>query len=301
MSSHTKIPVGNGKFCYSGPTCRMHGGLWKEAEKATKVSAGDVATFSELSVTLDEMNQITAEHFNKAVHSSPTVKSLAVLGESALMPGQAARNCLEHDGQHVYPTTVFDATNKLTGLLFTKIADSVEAGVLSVENAKTLRSRLGSESHNYDYKNEYKQDRKNLRTLQTEFSASEEAEAALLERKRHRIEARLKQQPIRTAAEREQPTLLVDQSTVSDAHMLEYWRCGRKRKFETVSAGDAMIDQLGERETMSVYACEYCSQQHIGHGFGRDPLGSQFERAREHWNKYPEKSNSFAFAKGLIN
>jgi hypothetical protein len=301
MSSRTKIPVGNGKYCYSGPECRIHGELWKQTENTTKVSQGNTATFSELLVSLDKMNQVTTEHFNQAVHSYPAVKNIAELGESALMPGQAARTCSEHKGYHVYPTTVFDDTNKFIGQSFAQIASSVEAGVLSTDDAKILRKRLGPESHNYDYKTDYKQDRKNLRTLQSEFANLEEAEAALLERKRHRIEERLKQQPIKTATEREQPALLVDQSAVSDSHMLEYWRCGRKRKFETVDAGDAMIDQLGERETMSVYACEYCSQQHIGHGFGRDPLGSQFERAREHWNKYPEKSNPFAFTKGLTD
>jgi hypothetical protein len=250
---------------------------------------------------LDSMNQRGTARYNKLVHSSRVVKHISELGDSALMPGQGARTCTEHGGHHVFPTDIFNKTNTLTRDVFHKIDEALEAGSLSPEEAKLLRSRLGPESQTYDYKQEYKQDKKNLRALQTEFAESEEAEAALLERQRHRIEERLKQEQVRTASPKEQPPLLIEESKVKDATILEYWQCGRKRQFDTVNDGNQMIDELGKREEMSVYQCGHCPKYHIGHGFGKDSVESQLERAREHWNKYAEKSNPFAFAKGLTD
>jgi hypothetical protein len=95
------------------------------------------------------------------------------------------------------------------------------------------------------------------------------------------------------------PTLLLSESKVSDKTVLEYWQCGRKVKHH--SQQEAEIHQIAVNDTgMGAYKCSHCDSFHNGHGDGKTKIEVQIEKAREHWNANPLKSNMFVEEKRLL-
>lgn len=184
------------------------------------------------------------------------------------------------------------------GSLFREVAAAHKEGLISTEEANAVRGEI-KKHQDVTIKEAYRDDRKTLRNMQIDYSHQEESAGALLVREEAaEIARRLAFKPVKEPVEYSPPK--IDEAKVSDETVLEYWQCGRKTQFDTVEVGQKTINSQKETETMSVYQCGHCPKFHIGHGFGRDSVASQLVRAREHWMKFPEKSNMFAFAKGLI-
>lgn len=296
MSSHTKIPVGNGKFCHSGPECRIHGSRWRVNNLLV------VEDTKELAENFDERVAAIDEGFAQEIcnHGS-TFKHISELGKKALYPGQSARYCDEHEAYHAYvnknsPHKV--AVNKLQD----SITRAVKDGSISQEESSELRGRIGKFIGS-TIRPEVEADKEHMQKLQRQYQRDPRSGAAKDARDERRIKKAKEQGHVpRLLKPREIPELRVPVATVPDALMLEFWKCGRKKRYDSVNIAQAKAQEVvsGE-EDMTPYSCSYCNKHHIGHGDGSDPDDVQLERARALWVKVPEKSNMFAFAKGLIN
>ncbi len=77
----TKVPVGNGKYCYTGPTCNMHGQHWKKAAEVKLQEATEklktAETYEEFTAIKSEINAAQAE-YDKTAEGWTQVMSAAM-------------------------------------------------------------------------------------------------------------------------------------------------------------------------------------------------------------------------------
>jgi len=297
MSKGTKIPVGNGKFCHSGPECRIHGARWRVNSMLVVENTKElVPNFDERVAALDE--GFTQEICN---HSSSSFKHISELGKKALIPGQSARYCEEHEAYHAYanqnsPHKV--AVNKLQN----SVSRAVEDGTISQEESSELRSRIGK-FIGTTLRPKFNADKEHMQALQRQYQRDPQSRDAKDARDERRIKKAKEQGHVPYLLKpREIPELRVPVGDVPDSLMLEFWKCGRKKRYDSVDIAQSKAKEtVSGEEEMTPYSCSYCDKHHIGHGDGSDPDSVQLERARALWVKVPSKSNMFAFAKGLID
>jgi hypothetical protein len=296
MSSHAKIPVGNGKFCHSGPECRIHGARWRVNNLLV------VENTKELAANFDERVAALDEGFAQEIcNHGKSFKNLSELGKKALYPGQSARYCEEHEAYHAYanqnsPHKV--AVNKLQD----SITRAVKDGVISQEESSELRSRIGK-FIGTTIRPKFNDDKERMQALQRRYQRDPNSGSAKDARDERRIQkAKDQGHTPYLLKPREIPELHVPVGSVPDSLMLEFWKCGRKKRYDSVDIAKAKAQEVvSDEEEMTPYSCSYCDKHHIGHGDGSDPDEVQLERARSLWVKVPSKSNMFAFSKGLIN
>jgi hypothetical protein len=296
MSSRTKIPVGNGKFCHSGPECRIHGARWRVNNLLV------VENTTELAANFDERVAALDEGFAQEIcNHGKSFKHLSELGKKALYPGQSARYCEEHEAYHAYanqnsPHKV--AVNKLQD----SITRAVKDGVISQEESSELRSRIGK-FIGTTIRPKFNDDKEHMQTLQRQYQRDPNSGSAKDARdERRNQKAKAQGHTPYLLKPRDIPELRVPVEKVPDSLMLEFWKCGRKKRYDSVDIAKAKAQEVvSDEEEMTPYSCSYCDKHHIGHGDGSDPDEVQLERARSLWVKVPSKSNMFAFAKGLIN
>lgn len=279
---YPRVPVGNGSYCYAGPACKIH-------------SAASAAYHIQ---KMNEANDESVKTFQRLVkEEGQFVLALEDLGDEALLRGRAAYYSEKDKGFYVYNSS--DINVAVVEILRKPLKDfnqAVADGIFPKDQANDTRNKLLAISKTPGYKNLQNVNRKTLIDFQNSFDASEDA-----------IEKRNKQRELARSLSIRQPKVVYDrpvmvpESKIDDATMLEYWRCGRKTKFEDTAAGTKMIQELNETETMSTYTCDYCPKVHIGHGFGKGPEDEALVKARAHWTENAEKANLFAFAKGWLN
>ena len=290
MSSFSKISLGNGKFCYSGPHCRQHG----------VIDPSTITTLSQFKKLIEERTQDSYVAFRKYVcENSKDVTDLAELGKDAFDSKYAAHKCEEHGVYHYYevqPASVFLRAFGLGAVQ--DVVPQMKERVFNKEESLQVRA-IASEAYKISSQLTFRADKGVLYGFQRKMHNTEMGQQAYQERLVRSAEARessiwtpkeaVPYEPVKIAA-----------ADVDDKVMLEYWQCGRKKVYDTFEKADAFIKKTNEANPMTAYVCSHCGQYHTGHGGGGYPVEEQLVRAREHWDSVSEKSNIFAFAKGLI-
>jgi hypothetical protein len=290
---YPRIPVGDGKFCYSGPNCRDHGGKTAKNESTSQTYQ---QRFSE--VIKNHLIKSKPKLTKAICESSNSVKNLSDLGDQALLTGLAANECKEHDEYHVYSIQkMHTLVNTFRHPLMEAINEEVKTGKITQVEANVLRSdikeqliELNATTISYD--------RHIMRRFQKDFASSGLAEEAKKARELEADEARARSIRVPKPVVPYSPPIL-QASEVDDKAMLTYWQCGRKTRYDSPEKGLAVIAKNGEETTMSAYKCSHCPEYHIGHGSGKEPVEGQLVRARIHWDTYTEKANKFTLENNL--
>lgn len=290
---YPRIPVGDGKFCYSGPNCRDHGG-----KSATNILEPKTYQQRFLEVTKEHLAKSKPKLTKAICESSNSVKSLLDLGDQALLTGLAANKCQEHDEYHIYSIQKINAlANTFRVPLMEAIASDAKSGKITQDEATLLRNDV-KDQLNELHATTIAYDRDTIRRFQRYFASSDLAEEAKKAREAEAEESRRRSIRVPKEVVPYAPPIL-QASEVDDKAMITYWQCGRKTRYESPEEGLAVIAKNGEETTMSAYKCSHCPEYHIGHGSGKEPVEAQLVRARTHWNEYPEKSNKFTLENNL--
>jgi hypothetical protein len=287
-TSYPRSPVGDGKFCYSGPNCRRHGGL-QNAGSLVEGKEDFISSFA------SRLAGCKTSYF-EAVENSRFVKSLSELKGKALLKGFLAHQCAEHDGYHVYKSD--DALLRTgTRQLFLDVSTEVQKGSLSLVDANKLRAELVAYSRE-NLEPHRVADKAMMDRLQLRYSHESPDRNAVNAREQQLVTARL-QQGITEVKVPVVHDLLYPVENVGDEMLLEYYQCGRKQGFGNISIAEEKIVEQND-PGLSAYTCRHCPKTHIGHGGGLISEQEQLVSAKRHWITFPEKSNMFAFAKSLI-
>jgi hypothetical protein len=325
--SFTPIALGNGRFCYSGPNCRKHSVRTSvsysspQEEFNSKLDALNfTATESRLAEDLEESFDDNLDSFRNFVCTESTsLSSLEELGENSFSKGMGATWCEEHNAYHVFDLNVMnrkivqlrgDDHRLVTDALLdqetsdiyrNKIQDFYTKNLASVlqDGKKTLSDFRGSISGTdlarvaEKARHEERMAAKGIPFDQTstpkQTKPDDQKRQMFLDKRKHQIEAKKKR-------------VLVPPEKVDKKLLLEYYVCSRKQKHaSTEAAHNAMIrNHNKELALFSAYPCEYCGQVHIGHTPKAQNTHATLMHAKKHWAENPDKSNIFAFAKGLI-
>jgi hypothetical protein len=281
---HPRVAVGNGSYCYAGPECKLHG---------TAASANPVEKMKQANETS------LAKYIQSAKENGMFVKSLKDAGDEAFQADRAAYYSEEDKGFYVYVTTpALQAGEKVIQQIYGDFNESVKNGRYPAEKVTETRKELSALKKEALYRDVYKKNRQAITAFQETLTGEDRLRS---EEIRREVRARARDLSTRKPKEKYNRPVMVPENKIDDATMLEYWRCGRKTKFESAKYGNDMIQSMKETDTMSTYQCGYCPKYHIGHGFGVGPEAEALVKAREHWTINAEKANLFAFAKGLID
>lgn len=285
--SHSRYPVGNGKFCYSGSECKIHG--WKQSE----VYRNSVSALQETIQNLED--QIHTDSLN--------IQHPAELGVNALLTGYGASWCQEHNCYHVYSSSeLYMEVTKTNNSLVQKVVNVILESQIPrksetfrqwVEEVRTMFSSSLTEIA--------KRDKVTMQELQEKFRTDPDIDPEVLmdafeARKEQRYQARLKSDPsLRVKEKVSSIPLRPTTFGVSDKMLLRYWQCGRKRGFNAESDATHFVG-VQKEVALNAYHCKHCSQWHVGHGDGSSSAEAQVVRARNHWESNPVKVNRFVLA-----
>lgn len=297
---YPRVAVGNGSYCYAGPDCKLHG---KAAN--IKTESSDLSTESS-PVQSDEWSrqefasklEACNKAYDEAVKASKFVENLSDLKGNALMKGYLARESDDGTGYHVYKA---DASLLATGtkVLYQEIASAAADGVLAPKKANDLRKEL-SEYSNQVLRPQAAEDKKLMEKLQNRYIKEGANQGAIHNRQQQLASARIRQ-GLPAVLDKDTVTpALYPVTELSNKQLLEYYQCGRKKSFNSEQEAQYSISVVGDPSLQS-YKCSHCDKTHTGHGGGQNSEEEQLLSAARHWDKFPEKSNMFAFAKGLIN
>lgn len=273
------IPLGDGKFCYSGPTCKIHSSS-NNVPVENKASQNIAETLLQGKLTV--FKQEEQEWLCSQPVSLPSLE-----GKQSLLldHGSAARWCKLHNTYHVY--NVMSLTN--TVIRKTRVA-------LSQELLNTLREQqlpltdLDMLNHYISAKIYHEppgvvDDLNQLRNLNPEHY-DKVKERLAEEKKRY-------QSAPQGGSYEPQPKikeqLLLPENAIPDKIIYEFWTCSRKRKYgsqEEANTAKTVIDG-----TTHVYLCKNCSHYHLGHGDGKGSVQATIKKARHMWHRFPEKAN----------
>lgn len=289
MSAKSRIPLGNGKFCYSGPNCRVHNIYQNVLERYPKEEEN---AYQE---TLDSIHE-----------DSRDIETLADLGKDALLKGIRVHWCEEHNIYHAYTSFKINLIGqeftrskaREVGNLYGEKGNQNKAGVqAAIETLKKLQKGGLLAALQKEDLNSYKTLYSNY--LEDDSIDSEDRMDAIAEAERQYIEARNA-----SLGSSFNPKVIeglkVLSSSVKDDTVLKYWQCGRKRSFSAVNEANDFVSKNKDFE-LNPYSCSHCDGYHVGHGDGTTPVVEQVAKGREHWNAHPEKSNKFAASLNLFS
>lgn len=81
-----RVQVGNGKYCYTGPTCNLHSQHWaieaKERIKEAKAKLGDAETFEEFTKLKNQINAAEAD-YDKTAQGWTEIMSAAMKADAS--------------------------------------------------------------------------------------------------------------------------------------------------------------------------------------------------------------------------
>lgn len=285
--SYSRYPVGDGKFCYSGPECKLHG--WKQSE----VYQNSVSSLQQTMQTLE--NQVHVDSLN--------IQNPVELGAEALLTGYGASWCEEHNCYHVYSSAdlYMEANKTINRLVQSVMGVILESKVprkseFFKEWFKEIRTMF-----NTPLTMLAKRDKTTMQELQEKFRTDPNIDPEILmdafeARKEQRHQARLKSDPSLRVREKVSSIPLKPTTFgVSNKMLLRYWQCGRKRGFNAKNDATNFIG-VQKEVALNAYHCKHCSQWHVGHGDGSSSAEVQVARARNHWEANPIKVNRFVLA-----
>lgn len=289
MAKHPRYPVGDGKYCYSGPDCKLHG--WRTPQLVKE--------------TTEASKKAVAAYLDYIHENSKNVSSAEELGETALFKGLGAYYCEEHHTYHVYSLEAANSTN-----VRLHISDAIQPQITAILNSSIERKSPVLKDWSEDVRKTaraelsglMKQNRSNMVALQAEFRSNPSDPEVLLDAIAARAEQyeqdRERSGVYRVPKPKGPVVPLRPEPNVNDSQLLKYWQCGRKRAFNSSESVNAFLGSQSDHE-LNAYHCRHCSQWHMGHGTGNSPVDEQLERARVHWVRYPDKVNQFVIAEGL--
>jgi hypothetical protein len=280
---YPRVAVGNGSYCYAGPDCKLHGKAANTKTESSDLSTGNSQAQTDGWSRQDFSSKLEAcnKAYDEAVKASKFVENLSDLKGNALMKGYLARESNDGTGYHVYKA---DASLLATGtrVLYQEIASAAADGVLAPKKANDLRKELS------EYSNQ---------VLRPQEGANQ---GAIHNRQQQLASARIRQ-GLPAVLDKDTVTpALYPVTELSNKQLLEYYQCGRKKSFNSEQEAQYSISVVGDPSLQS-YKCSHCDKTHTGHGGGQNSEEEQLLSAARHWVKFPEKSNMFAFSKGLIN
>jgi hypothetical protein len=232
--------------------------------------------------TLYEVLEGKIEHAEKRVilyicKHSTSVSSLSELEREIFEAGVSSYNCPKHKQFHVYvwrELTQFANTDR--DRLYSLIASEHKKGKLTRKQAGALTQRI----QNY-------------------------VSLEIIAEGKRAIDAQRKLLPLSNNSIRKSLGAIrnpkISSDKVEDSTILEYWRCGRKVKHDTLRIAKLALKQLNNRKGMKPYLCNYCGNYHVGHGGGKSALNLQLKHGRKHWDSRPDVADRFALSKGLIS
>jgi hypothetical protein len=297
MSSLTipRIALGNGKFCYSGPSCRQHGTKHEvNALSKPKFTMPTPFELTQQSVEIQLAANIGKVH-DYICKNSVHMKSLSELGDDALVPGLGARKCEVHGSFHVYNTNkALVVIPRSLGALHKFLRDEEKSGRLSQEETKELHARVKTHSELLE------EELTNSTRVLLEGNAEKIKGTALWDQAQMiaaspHASSRLgnySSAPVQ-AGDVIPPRISGD--SLSDSQVLRYWQCGRKIRHDSEVRAEFNV-----KDNMKVYKCTHCDGYHVGHGDGSEPIESQVVSGRAHWSKNAEKADKFAIRQGLL-
>lgn len=293
-----RVAVGGGKFCYSGPDCRMHGEdanptLNKVASKNNVVTASSVAVISET------IQNIAASVQDSICVSSFDLKDISELQENSLMLHVAVNKCEIHNVCHVYKVKTAEATIKTLHKPVYKLISLLQKdNLLSTEDAALLRSSILVNMENLKLKI-VDADTYFLTEYQKSIVGSPLHDLAIKELASGTNNA-IAKSIYNPDLRNHYLVVQIPAEQVSEELLLEYWKCGRKKRHNSVeNARKSMPSQFASGEVQA-YECPYCEKFHVGHGGGDFSLKAQLSKSREHWSANPEKANLFSSWKHLM-
>jgi hypothetical protein len=267
-----RYPVGDGSFCYVGPTCRRHGASISDLSEDVSVTPIEKLTAT-LEQNLEEYHAIEQGYM---CTQKPVVKEYPQYsGLLIAMAGAAGRFCEEHDGYHIYSVRL--AQN----IMFKKVKNAMIKDVRThaednrdIPNLIKYAEAYYLSNTDHNIKRDLDFVREHAPEEFAEFVAIKEAKDSTPAPKVRNLE------PLKKEAH-ERP----------EDVMLRWYQCFRKQNYPTAELAKnigCFIDT-----NASVYSCVHCGNWHIGHGEGDTPVPDQLVRAREIWYQFPDKANRF--------
>lgn len=273
------IPLGNGKFCYSGPTCKLHSSLQPGLiENKTSI------------IVVEDMLKDAISAFKKqeqewVCSQKVSIPSLENYQKRLLDWGSAARWCDEHNVYHVYNILEFkngiyaNGRKEITG----ELVNLLKANNLPLKDLGLFSHYVSAKLYNQSPS--IVDDLKQLREINPEnYDAFKER----IDKERKIYQSNpVGQYP---KLKKNKVSLILDENKIPDAVMLEFWKCYRKKKFSSQQEAETnkqMIDN-----TAHPYLCNYCDSYHLGHGDGKGSEEATIKKARRMWNQFPTEANS---------
>lgn len=287
--AQTKIPVGDGSFCYTGPSCKVHGARW-EAYRLVE----DADTTS-LQNTLPQRLQALKDVANYELCEAAlaTNKEQDKLGSVLFQKGVALSYCELHQAYHAFTRAPLE---KKYSDLITQLHKTTELARksedISLEDAVKIHEDVNVYAGKYvrSIISGGYQEMKTVKNIHMESLREKERRGLATKPTRQDLPEEIKSSK----------TVLVNPDTVDKMVLIEYWRCGRKARHAQLDSAKKAAEELSHG-TGSVYRCPYCRQYHVGHGDGQKSQKDDIaKKARRHWRTNPARANLFAFSKGML-
>jgi hypothetical protein len=284
MTKFSRIPVGNGSYCYSGPNCSLHGAKPTVNLDETKDQTALRHIQDSIRDNIEDAQKTEQKFLCK---SDQNAEDMQEIYQGLVHSRRSARWCPEHKTNHIYTIRTFAHQMKST--------NSKNLNILVLNTLKSLNVDLKGMSVMLEYARNYEQtlrtqsmkhDQENLRSIDPEFYDKVTGYHNLMKQTMKNGEV------FRSDKDKYDKPLMLSQEKISDEQMLHYWQCGRKVKhptFEKAETHQIMVNDTG----MGAYKCPHCGNYHNGHGDGQTKREVQIEKAREHWTENPEKANSY--------
>lgn len=203
----------------------------------------------------------------------------------------ALYGCVHHQTNHVFlPGVAHEIISQSYSYLLVVLRASVHQKMITVEQKKKLHTKISRmRTQCRDFVTNAQKTHVMLRVFLIDAADREKSLSIKAARMRVKTYADLRQ----TAAN---VPLLIEESSLSDEVVAEYYKCFRKKLFFSAHEADNYIKvyQSGQVDTLNSYFCEFCTGSHIGHPPKESQDRESFIRnARRHWNRNPLKANSF--------
>lgn len=283
------VPLGDGKFCYAGPTCRIHNKPVGFKADSNNLTLANTVFNNHIEVFREEEQRWLCSQ-------TLSVPSLEGFQKRLLEAGSLARWCEQHKVCHVYNIADFKnglmfkaqkaSTIKLKEELLSQGKPLTELQILSHYMSAKLHSLKGGWRDDWD----------NLRNLNPEkFDQF------------HKMNEELHRQHVTNRGAngfhakkaKQEEVLLVEADKVPDKVLLEFMGCSRKEKYDTDVA--AQTSRNLTDPTVNVYKCRFCPSYHLGHGNGDLTVEESLNKARQAWKRYPDKANEIVKKYNLHN
>lgn len=141
-SNFPRIDLGNGKFCYSGPTCKRHGSTNSVGTKFVTPSP------FETRVQVIETNFASArgkldDYICKLGYTAHTLNDL---DEPFMVESNGVVKCGKHDSYHGYVVAEINSMLGATSRRLNNwVSNNLEAGIISHKDAENLRKTITEE------------------------------------------------------------------------------------------------------------------------------------------------------------